>query len=285
MPTWTKKETQEDGWNFFQEAALNDAWFPEVEDIELTLTQNEAKQLLDKMDAVSKAHASICVGRFPGTYSIMMPPCDNMRLIFHDDEAGGSEDGVIGVENRFRPECREVEFNIFDPMNKPTVRWSMMHKYTDDKIVSDWMTYEQIKNISEGRDPYGAPAPRYQAQQESLTILEVEAALCVWEWVNEATIHWQNKQQPWVDLRDGVGSVSLRHASMQIGQWCLAVYDICTAQDRDFFEGYSYDWEVIPLIMSLLPIASVPIYGTETFPDPATIAPLVAAEVERWRSQ
>lgn len=81
--------------------------------------------------------------------------------------------------------------------------------------------------------------------------LEVEAALCVWECINEWTLGGAIAPQPdWKELRDGVGSVELRHQSIALGKWCLAVYDDLTAHNPEFFAGVAYDWEVIPLILS-----------------------------------
>jgi hypothetical protein len=52
----------------------------------------------------------------------------------------------------------------------------------------------------------------------------------------------------WVQIREDLGSAELRHQSIAIGQWCLKIYDILDG--GTFFEMISYDWEVIPLIMS-----------------------------------
>lgn len=86
---------------------------------------------------------------------------------------------------------------------------------------------------------------------DSYSHLEVEAALCVWEYLNDVTLLDPSRQDPqWVELREDVGSVALRHASIEIGKWALKVYDVCTRHDPSFFDGLAYDWEVIPAIVA-----------------------------------
>jgi hypothetical protein len=99
-------------------------------------------------------------------------------------------------------------------------------------------------------------------KQQQFTYLEVEAALCVWECLNDWTLlahgdvhaaaindEDDNIKTDWIALRENVGSAEMRHQSIPLGQWCLKVYDICTKHDPDFFDGVAYDWEVIPLIL------------------------------------
>jgi hypothetical protein len=88
--------------------------------------------------------------------------------------------------------------------------------------------------------------------EKEYTHLEMEAALCVWEHLIEITLgdHINGPGQPaWTELREGIGSVEMRHQSMVLGKWCLKIYDLCTAHDQDFFDGISYDWEVIPMML------------------------------------
>jgi hypothetical protein len=82
--------------------------------------------------------------------------------------------------------------------------------------------------------------------------LEMEAALCVWECINDWTLlpDVSTTSRPdWIELREGVGSVEMRHQSIALGKWCLKIYDICTKHDEDFFDLLSYDWEVIPMML------------------------------------
>lgn len=120
------------------------------------------------------------------------------------------------------------------------------------------------------------PSPRKQ-----YTHLEMEAALCVWEWINDVTLDDTPQMiEEWVTLREGVGSVELRHQSIVLGKWCLKIYDLLTKQDGSFFEAMAYDWEVIPMMMRYASDpAGVPAIYKESLPDPNAIAQLVAREV------
>jgi hypothetical protein len=104
----------------------------------------------------------------------------------------------------------------------------------------------------------------------NFSYLDVEAALCVWEWINEVTSE-PRSIPAWVQIREDLGSAELRHQSITLGQWCLKIYDILTKHDPDFFDMISYDWEVIPLIMSFA------MHEAE-LPDPFRTAQSVAYE-------
>lgn len=111
---------------------------------------------------------------------------------------------------------------------------------------------------------------------EPYTHLQMEAALCVWECINDWTLS-DSPRDDWKALRDNVGSVELRHWSIELGTWCLAVYDACTKHDSDFFDGIAYDWEVIPMILDMIAIPD----GAQTtagivLPDVTQTASLVA---------
>lgn len=116
----------------------------------------------------------------------------------------------------------------------------------------------------------------------AFTYLEMEAALCVWECINDWTLEDErSKRQGWVELREAVGSVELRHASIGLGQWCLKVYDICTADEPLFFDGVSYDWDVIPMILGHAKNEDGPLIEQSALPDPAAIAAVVMEEHRR----
>jgi hypothetical protein len=111
------------------------------------------------------------------------------------------------------------------------------------------------------------------------THLEMEAGLCVWECLCEWTLHETISQhhKDWVELREGIGSVELRHQSIVLGQWCLKIYNICTRHNRSFFDGSAYDWEVIPMILGYARNdEGEPVIYDHALPDPNKIAPLVA---------
>ena len=127
------------------------------------------------------------------------------------------------------------------------------------------------------------------------TYLEVEAALCVWEWINDVTSEPRAIKE-WVQIHEDLGSAELRHQSIILGQWCLKIYDILDG--GTFFEMISYDWEVIPLIMSYAMtddhnLPQPAIYEAE-LPDPFRTAQSVAhehlydeffAECGRWAAK
>jgi hypothetical protein len=117
--------------------------------------------------------------------------------------------------------------------------------------------------------------------RKQYTHLEVEAALCVWEWINDVTLDDtpQNRKE-WVELREGVGSVELRHQSIVLGKWCLKIYDILIECDEEFFHSMAYDWEVIPMMLGYAnDPGGMPVIYKEHLPNPHAIAQLVAHDV------
>lgn len=99
-------------------------------------------------------------------------------------------------------------------------------------------------------------------KEPTYTAVQVEAALCVWEQLME----WTNKSDAevdelrkdpeknaliveWNDMRSETGSAEMRSQSILLGLWCLEIYDILTKDDPDFFDWWSYDWEVIPAML------------------------------------
>lgn len=108
------------------------------------------------------------------------------------------------------------------------------------------------------------------SNDQTITPLELEAALCVWEYLNEQTVAdrlpYANPQL--VQLRHDIGTAELRSASLAIGRYCLAVYDLIPADIRD---GLAYDWEIIPAIVDTIPFDLDPL-PTQS---PADAAPIV----------
>ncbi len=72
--------------------------------------------------------------------------------------------------------------------------------------------------------------------------------------------------------------MEMRHQSIALGKWCLAIYDILTKHDRDFFEATAYDFEVIPMMMNHAEKDGAPVIYEDGLPDPAKVALLVAHE-------
>ena len=74
------------------------------------------------------------------------------------------------------------------------------------------------------------------------SIDEVEAALCVWEWMLE-----NHKQLD--TLFDGYGSVGMRSTAMQAGVFVEKCYTYDATHCDGMFTGDdSFDWEFVPLI-------------------------------------
>lgn len=86
------------------------------------------------------------------------------------------------------------------------------------------------------------------------TVLDVEAAQCVWEYLQAASDRDDPHCIPAIaDVRDRIGSAELRNASIYIGQYCLQVYPLIPEDLRD---GHAYDWEIIPAIVSTMDFAA-----------------------------
>jgi hypothetical protein len=114
--------------------------------------------------------------------------------------------------------------------------------------------------------------------ETKFSYLEVEAALCVWECINDWTlgVGGATTRNDWEALRKNTGSAELRHWSIELGQWALQVYDICTKHDRDFFDGIAYDWEVIPMILDFVNVDGAQTTSGVELPAPHNVASMVA---------
>lgn len=105
------------------------------------------------------------------------------------------------------------------------------------------------------------------------THLEVEAALCVWEHLLECC----NPLSPRFDdnintVWGHLGAFEFRHASMELGRYCLKVYDLIP---EDVRAGHAYDWDIIPAILGTIDWATG---YTPTLPA-ETAASMVIAEL------
>ena len=114
----------------------------------------------------------------------------------------------------------------------------------------------------------------------SFTTLQMEAALCAWEWMLENTNHevFANDGEP---LFEEVGYAGMRHCSMQAGLIVLQVFDHMEAQGFGFIGAY--DWEFVPAVLPRLDwckLCSDNQYHREPyFPDVAAIfASMFAAD-------
>lgn len=106
-------------------------------------------------------------------------------------------------------------------------------------------------DLPDGYVPDQTPFPSWLRCEEPVcyTALEMEAALCVWEHLNDITVCTDKPDPAWMEYREGVGSAELRHESIAIGRWALEVYDLLPQWYR---ESGSYDWEIIPAIVGEL---------------------------------
>jgi hypothetical protein len=147
-----------------------------------------------------------------------------------------------------------------------------------------------------------------QKADPTYTAVQVEAALCVWEQLNEWTLGTEEecknleaaaKEDPnghaafrlaWIKMREDCGSAEMRSQSIVLGLWCLEMYDFLTKDDPDFFDWWSYDWEVIPEMLkhAVCKDGNVSmyrgdyIYSGGGLVDPISVAGLVAREF-CWR--
>ena len=102
---------------------------------------------------------------------------------------------------------------------------------------------------------------------------EVEAALCIWEELNDRTRTDRASMYPdLVAYREGVGSCSLRMDCVDLAPWSENVYEEIGEGVRDSF---SYDWEIIPEILNAVTFCN----GIEK-PDPVEAARIVTEALE-----
>lgn len=80
---------------------------------------------------------------------------------------------------------------------------------------------------------------------DTLTVTQVEGALCAWEWMCE-----NRDSELLKDYFEGLGSSGMRWASMQAGAIACQVHDYMDAQGYEFADAY--DWEFVPTVLRLL---------------------------------
>lgn len=87
--------------------------------------------------------------------------------------------------------------------------------------------------------------------ENQFTYLEMEAALCIWEWIDEVTL----KDSPqfdtqWSELREDIGAMGIRPNVIQhVSKWLLKVYDLMNLQNPELIDDRTYDYQIIPTIM------------------------------------
>jgi hypothetical protein len=80
------------------------------------------------------------------------------------------------------------------------------------------------------------------SRREMFSPLEMEAALCSWEWMFE-----NPKHKIFHGVWEGLGYAAMRMCSQQAGTIVLAVHDRMTELDYEFVEAY--DWEFVPAVL------------------------------------
>lgn len=101
---------------------------------------------------------------------------------------------------------------------------------------------------------------------------DVEAALCVWEWVLDRTLITTEDSHPALnEYRETYGTAQLRSDCVDIGVWVDKVYNLL---DEDTKDRHCFDWDVVPEIMEHVTFGA-------PLPEPETIAPLVAKQLLR----
>lgn len=89
------------------------------------------------------------------------------------------------------------------------------------------------------------PTTSHFGDTKSFTVLQMEAALCAWEWMCE------NRDGDLLkDYFEGLGSSAMRHCSMQAGDIALQVHNHMEARSYDFVDAY--DWEFVPAVLQKL---------------------------------
>ena len=93
-----------------------------------------------------------------------------------------------------------------------------------------------------------------QEREKEYTFLEMEAALCVWECLVEMRQGWKHKgediiQKAW----DDYGTVEMRlNVAVSIGRYAIEFYDMLPSGYVTDELGWSYDWDFIPFVVSLV---------------------------------
>lgn len=127
-------------------------------------------------------------------------------------------------------------------------------------------------------------ATRASIQTRVFTLLEMEAALCVWEAtierleVERIEANEDTPPSPLIAAHEAFGTVTLRHASYEIGRFVLAVYD--AGDTNDAWDGWAYDWEIVPAILDYVEwrVDCDPPFALPAI-DPAIIAKTVLARL------
>ncbi|THK34008.1 hypothetical protein EHS39_33060 [Ensifer sp. MPMI2T] len=95
------------------------------------------------------------------------------------------------------------------------------------------------------KDVLAPKQPDKFRDRDQFNTIQIEAALCAWEWMCENREHDLLKE-----FFDRLGSSGMRHCSMQAGDIAARVHDHVTAQGYEFINAY--DWEFVPEVLRRL---------------------------------
>jgi hypothetical protein len=99
------------------------------------------------------------------------------------------------------------------------------------------------------------------------TYLHVEAALCIWEWVDDCTQSRGDEHRQMQAYRNEHGTCAMREDCIHLAGYCLRVYDLLP---QELAQSIPYDWEIIPAIVGTIDWSVSP---------PARMVPAHAARV------
>ncbi|WP_378952140.1 hypothetical protein [Mesorhizobium sp. ANAO-SY3R2] len=125
--------------------------------------------------------------------------------------------------------------------------------------------------------------PVKSRDRQFYTPLEMEAALCAWEFLLDHENLPEEKRVPAIAGAFGsMGYAAMRHVSMQAGAIALAVHDHMETNDYEH-DGGSYDWDFVPSVLvklDWLHLVQDNQYSGEPYrPDIPTLFELVLADL------
>jgi hypothetical protein len=102
---------------------------------------------------------------------------------------------------------------------------------------------DQITQISKQLDTLRFMVEHEQLHSSGYNDEEVDAALCVWEWMLDQRATHVELRRAW----DDCGSASMRSECVQLGRTVEQIYQLI---DEELRGTYLFDWEVVPAIMA-----------------------------------
>jgi hypothetical protein len=141
MPVFTHQEFDDEddgpGFNLFLKDAASEHWFPSLKHAALTLELEHIEELLHLLTAAETVAA-------PFGHSVTISGNHGAAYCM---DVESPEDG-----EGFSPECHEVEFLV--SRGQPgSVRWTVLHEYSSDKLLTQWLTRAQLEAMKSGVVP------------------------------------------------------------------------------------------------------------------------------------